>query len=257
MKIDVFNDEAGKIWKRFSDNKGKPIEALKLELELYKKLLVFFQVGESCCFVFNFQDVRFEFVSNEAESLLGYPKAEITAELILESIHPDDRAWFLNCQEVCVQFIESLPPDKQMKYKPRIDFRIRKKSGEYIRIMHQAVILQNNNDGKVFRNLVIFTDISHLKQSGRPVMSYIGMEGEPSYVDVNVHNYFSGENDILSRREKEILFHLIEGKLSKEIAQLLCITKDTVDKHRKNMLRKMNVNTTGELTYKAIREGWV
>jgi DNA-binding CsgD family transcriptional regulator len=54
-----------------------------------------------------------------------------------------------------------------------------------------------------------------------------------------------------------VLLLLIEGKLSKEISQVLNITKQTVDTHRKNMLHKKQLNNTGELVGKAIRYGWV
>jgi len=50
---------------------------------------------------------------------------------------------------------------------------------------------------------------------------------------------------------------LIDGKVSKEIADALYISKKTVDNHRNNMLRKNNFSTTAELVGKAIREGWV
>lgn len=49
------------------------------------------------------------------------------------------------------------------------------------------------------------------------------------------------ENIILSSREKEILRLIGEGKTSNEIADQLFISKNTVDTHRKNILKKMNL----------------
>ncbi|WP_439695971.1 LuxR C-terminal-related transcriptional regulator [Mucilaginibacter sp. AW1-7] len=257
MKLELFNSEATKIWKRASDSEEQATELLQLEINLYKKLLIFFQIGESCHFIFNFQQIRFDFISDEATTMLGYAKDEITPVLLMESIHPDDRAWFLNCQDVSVNFVLGLPSEKQMKYKVRIDYRIKKKSGEYIRIMHQVVIIHNDNSGKILRNLVVFTDISQLKKSEKPIMSYIGMDGEPSYLDVDVKSYFLEESDLLSKREKEILYLLAEGKASKQIADILYISKHTVDTHRKNLLRKTNTASTIELINKTIREGLI
>lgn len=257
MKLELLSNEAAKIWKRASDSEEQATELLQLEVELYKKLLIFFQIGESCYFIFNFQQIRFDFISDEATAMLGYAKDELTPELIMESIHPDDRAWFLDCQEVSVNFILGLPPEKQMKYKVRIDYRIRKKSGEYIRIMHQVVIIHTDGSGKILRNLVVFTDISQLKKNEKPVMSYIGMDGEPSYLNVDVKSYFKEESDLLSKREKEILYLLAEGKASKEIAELLYISKHTVDTHRKNLLRKTGSVSSIDLINKTIRDGLV
>jgi len=83
------------------------------------------------------------------------------------------------------------------------------------------------------------------------------MDGEPSYIDVGGQNIFIESKEELTIREKQVLKLLIEGKLSKEISDILNISKQTVDTHRKNMLRKKNVSNTGELIGKAIRYGWI
>ncbi|WP_428230772.1 response regulator transcription factor [Flavobacterium sp.] len=49
------------------------------------------------------------------------------------------------------------------------------------------------------------------------------------------------ENILLSTREKEILRLIGEGKTSNEIADVLFINKSTVDTHRKNILKKINL----------------
>lgn len=45
----------------------------------------------------------------------------------------------------------------------------------------------------------------------------------------------------LSKREMEILQYLSLGNTSEQIGNILFISKQTVDKHRKNMLKKMKV----------------
>jgi len=51
----------------------------------------------------------------------------------------------------------------------------------------------------------------------------------------------------LSKREKEILKLVGEGKTSQEIANTLFIGKTTVDTHRKNILKKLNLQGKSEL----------
>ncbi len=41
---------------------------------LYKKLLIFFQIGEIWYFIYNFQEIRFDFVSEELPLYLVMPK---------------------------------------------------------------------------------------------------------------------------------------------------------------------------------------
>jgi two-component system secretion response regulator SsrB len=82
------------------------------------------------------------------------------------------------------------------------------------------------------------------------------MEGEPSYIDIDVDRIFASDA-IISPREREVLSLITQGDHSKDIARKLFISPETVDKHRKNMLRKTNVSSTAELVTLAIRKGWI
>jgi len=53
--------------------------------------------------------------------------------------------------------------------------------------------------------------------------------------------------DLLTSREKEVLVTLSSGKISKEIALTLNISKHTVEQHKKNIKKKLNLSTIGEL----------
>lgn len=55
------------------------------------------------------------------------------------------------------------------------------------------------------------------------------------------------EDIVLSSREKEILKLIGEGKSSLEISEILFIGKTTVDTHRKNILRKLNIHGKTDL----------
>jgi FixJ family two-component response regulator len=52
----------------------------------------------------------------------------------------------------------------------------------------------------------------------------------------------------LSEREKEVLSHVVLGKMNKEIAADLNINLRTVKLHRTNITRKLNVQSVAELT---------
>ena len=196
-------------------------------------------------------------VSDGVETVLGYNIAEFTVDLYLDKLHPDDRPWFLSFESYTAQFLPQMPPDKIMKYKVRSDYRIKKKNGDYIRVLHQSLTIQFEEDGAITRSLGVLTDITHLKAEGKPILSYIGMDGEPSYLNVDVKSSFIESKETLSHREKQVLRLLVEGKASKEIGVILNISKQTVDTHRKNMLKKNNLSNTSELIGKAIRYGWI
>jgi DNA-binding CsgD family transcriptional regulator len=255
MELQVISDEASKIWKRVaSDTVGNQLE---LELELYKKLLNFFQVGDYYYFIFNLKKLDFDHVSDNILDVAGYSPSELTVAKYLEYVHEDDQPWLVSFENKTADFLAKLPADKVMKYKNRYDYRFRKKDGSYIRVLHQAVIAQMDESGGFVRTLGIITDISHLKMEGKPMMSLIGMEGEPSYLNVDVNNIFIAGKEVLTTREKQILALLSQGKLSKEIGDILNISKQTVDTHRKNMLSKTKAGNTAGLIHKAIKEGLI
>jgi DNA-binding NarL/FixJ family response regulator len=64
-------------------------------------------------------------------------------------------------------------------------------------------------------------------------------------------------NGRLGRREKEVLCLLADGMNSTEIGAMLHIAASTVDVHRRNIMRKVNLHSVAELTKYAIREGLV
>lgn len=61
----------------------------------------------------------------------------------------------------------------------------------------------------------------------------------------------------LGRREREVLRLIAEGQRSPAIAAQLHIAGATVEVHRRNIMRKLDLRTVAELTKYAIREGIV
>ena len=59
--------------------------------------------------------------------------------------------------------------------------------------------------------------------------------------------------DRLTSREREIVQLLSEGRSSKEVAAVLEISVKTVDTHRANIMRKLNLHSVSELVLYAVR----
>jgi DNA-binding NarL/FixJ family response regulator len=60
---------------------------------------------------------------------------------------------------------------------------------------------------------------------------------------------------MLTSREQEVLRLLADGKRVKEIAHLLHVSVKTVESHRQNIMDKLEIHSTIELTRYALREG--
>jgi DNA-binding NarL/FixJ family response regulator len=61
--------------------------------------------------------------------------------------------------------------------------------------------------------------------------------------------------DPLTSREREILQRIAEGQTTKEIAARLGLSVKTVESHRINLMRKLDMNETATLVRYAIRRG--
>jgi two-component system response regulator NreC len=63
--------------------------------------------------------------------------------------------------------------------------------------------------------------------------------------------------DDLTTREREVLTHIAEGYTNREIAENLVISVKTVDRHRENIMHKLNLHNRVELVKYAIEKGLI
>jgi two-component system response regulator NreC len=85
----------------------------------------------------------------------------------------------------------------------------------------------------------------------------------PSMAKLLVRDYLNAEQPAeeklnlggLTDREREVLTHLAEGASNDAIAAALVISPKTVERHRENIMRKLNLHSRSELVRYAIRKG--
>jgi DNA-binding NarL/FixJ family response regulator len=63
--------------------------------------------------------------------------------------------------------------------------------------------------------------------------------------------------DNLTQREREILKMIAEGYKNKDIADYLCISAKTVEKHRANLMKKLDLHSASSLTAFAMEKGLI
>jgi two-component system response regulator NreC len=94
--------------------------------------------------------------------------------------------------------------------------------------------------------------------AGEPYLS-------PGISDKVIKGYLAGKKtrrgtaswDMLTPREMEVLKLIAEGYKSKEIAEHLFISVNTVEKHRNNIMKKLDLHSASGLTAFAIKKGLV
>lgn len=83
-----------------------------------------------------------------------------------------------------------------------------------------------------------------------PAITRLVVEDYLRWGDLEVNSVDSS----LSRREREVLQLIAEGYTNKEIAEILCISIKTVQSHRGNLMRKLDLHDRGELIKYAIQK---
>ncbi|WP_281336961.1 LuxR C-terminal-related transcriptional regulator [Flavobacterium eburneipallidum] len=247
---------AKKIWGTVAKSDSEYTLDLEQQLEFHKQLLNLLQVGPFYYFIFNIFQGEFDFISDSVKEVLGYEPQEMTTRFLLENVHPEDKDYLLHYENKSIAFFKSIPFEKIKNYKAQYDFRIKTKNDTYIRILQQIIPI-DYNETNFYKSLGLQTDISHIKKEGIPCFSIIGMNGEPSYHNIKDSTVFTKTYDIFTKREREVLKLIVEGKSSKAIADELNISLHTVNTHRKKLLTKADCKSPIDLVTKVINEGWI
>lgn len=123
----------------------------------------------------------------------------------------------------------------------------------------------NSTDDKISDSLKYGADGYLLKNaSGEELLLAIKvvLSGK-KYISPDISNKvvnFVGKEyseSILTHKERQVVKLVAEGKKNKDIANLLCISIKTVEKHRSNSMRKLDLHNSSALTTYAIKNGIV
>lgn len=111
--------------------------------------------------------------------------------------------------------------------------RMRGQKGEWIRIQHRLFALESTSDGSYWINMCVYSLPLDDNETAKIVNTRTG-----EYRVLTTEDY----ENILSCREINVLKLISEGLRSKEIADRLFISVNTVHRHRQNILAKLHVN---------------
>jgi len=125
---------------------------------------------------------------------------------------------------------------------------------------HVRMALEAGADGYILKD-ASFTELEVAIRNILDGKSYLS----PEISDGIIRGYLSGVKAAktetmtgnLTPREVEVLKLIAESYKSKEIADYLSISINTVEKHRANLMRKLDLHNASALTHFALKEGLV
>lgn len=219
-----------------------------------------FNPGKFFYLLINFFDLRLEYVHHTIEELLGV-KAEGFSTLpdLFKVIHPDDVPQIQLKEEAAGVFYYKRVPNKIPLYKSTYTVRFSDNNGKYKNFLVQNIAL-TITDSRIHHVLSVFTDVSFMNLLPDNRISFIGINGEPSYYSLSTDpkTILEPQKELtLSDREKDIVRLLAEGLGSKQIADALHISTHTVDTHRRNLLKKTGTKNTLELAVVCLKQGLI
>lgn len=225
-----------------------------------ERIASIFCPGEFYYYIFDFGTYQFSKVSDSYKTIIGLDPTTLTIDDLLSRIHPDDVDYFSRCEKFIGSFIfEHLSPPQILNYKFSYSFRNRMADGSYKLILHQTVTLNLDENGRLGKVFGVHSDISHVADKSNGKVSFLGLNGEPSYTNIDVYqddlDFLKIDKPNLTARELEILRLIAEGRTTAEIGKVLFISEGTVRKHRENILNKTQARNTAHMISKSIREG--
>lgn len=206
-------------------------------------------------YIIDFFDMSLSNISPNIYDVHGLKPENVRLDHILETIHPDDMEFVIQAEAHITKFFhEIIGKEKLLNYKMNYSFRSRNQNGEYKLLNHQALLLSLDENGNSGKSLNIHTQIDHLSNHNTYKISLIGLNGEPSYMNISLDD--NGKNKIeFSKREIDIIRLISDGKNNEQIGRELTISPLTVKKHRSNILDKTECSNTAQLIKNCIQQG--
>lgn len=200
----------------------------------------------------NTPEQRFEYISKNFTACTGLPNEEMLnggMDYFWSRFHPDDINLWIKCLQDLMQFtMNNLSDEQRLRMSYTWNYRIRNAKGKYITIIQNTTPLQFDKAQKPIVGLAHYTVLdcdAHMDICASAKFLNANNEYETLFYKNESSNHLL---NIISNRERDIIRLLITKNTSKEIASNLNISKHTVDTHRRNILKKLNLSSTFELT---------
>ncbi|MEZ4983948.1 MAG: helix-turn-helix transcriptional regulator [Saprospiraceae bacterium] len=181
----------------------------------------------------------------------------VPPEIFFSRFKEEDLLSFMTYLAIIFPKIFSLAPDQREKFNFTIYARVMNDDNKYKWNSIQYPALYFDENDQFLYGMVLYTNVDHLmKPDAISIMTVL----DATVPDKQLFTYYSSKDQQwiekpypkTSQREKEIISLLSQGKASKQIADILGITKNTVDNHRQRLLKKFGVQSSAELVIKAM-----
>ncbi|WP_461054922.1 helix-turn-helix transcriptional regulator [Spirosoma arcticum] len=188
---------------------------------------------------------RPHFLSRNSAAFFGVSPDELAAKTyddFMSLIHPDVLDSYQRSSQKASDVLKSIDPTEVFQYRFTIQYRLRRRK-EYLSLHEERLFYLDEHDCPI--HYILFRDLSAERSITRVQLDWYKVH-ELGYQRVGSYVPAAPEQD-LTAREVEVVQLIKKGLSSKEIADRLCISVNTVRNHRSNLFRKTNARNMVDL----------
>lgn len=227
----------------------------KVEIEEHIKKLIeldyYYPYNSTFYCITNTVNQNFEYISKNFTACTGLPIDKMMTggmDYYWSLFHPEDiKLWLKSLTDLMVFIMTELNDEQRKKMSYTWNYRIKNSNDKYVNIIQNTTPLQFDDTNKPIIGMAHYTVLDgNLKMDMCATAKYLNDNNEYEtlfYKNQSTSNLLN----IITNREKDVIRLLITNKTSEEIAFRLHISKHTVNTHRKNILKKLNIDSTFEL----------
>lgn len=138
------------------------------------------------------------------------------------------------------------------------EHRMRHKDGHWVTVQARGKVVERDNQGQPLRIIGTLLDVTQskrLNEEGIALLTRIESLIRDTSLNSPTRNEGSRALDSLTKRERQILVMIAEGMTSAQIGEQLHLATNTIISHRKNLMSKLDLHTTAEVTRFAMVHG--
>ncbi len=225
--------------------------SLKKHIEKIIELDTYLPYSSTFFCITNTQDLSFQYISKNEKACLGMDRDELKIKgmrYLWSKMHSEDlKVWLKALDELMNFTLKEVAVEDRIKMSYTWNYRLKNSKDEYVNIVQNTTPLEFDSENKPVIGLAHYTVLS--PNIEMQVCASAKLLNDKNEYETVYFNNFSQKllSEAISNRERDIIRLLVLNYSSKEIGKSLGITANTVDTHRRNILKKLNISSTGEL----------
>jgi DNA-binding CsgD family transcriptional regulator len=217
-------------------------------LEMEKKL----RHNSQFFYIADLLQMKILYTSSGSRDIIGIDPDQLNLSTFITRTHPEDQQRYSLARSMVIKTGYELLIKKKGVSLISSHFQQKNPSGDFFNLLFQAYSFYCEEPHKTVFTFLLLTDLSSFNIDKYGYHYYKGDDSSMfRYPDEELLKI----GHVFSHREFEIIKLIAQGLGSEQIADKLFLSVNTVDTHRRNILKKTNKSTTHDLVIELQEKG--